>query len=250
LNRVKAENYLSFYHPNPKNLDKTKELNPQYTGQYYFVLDDKTARPIKKSWQDLDNYMKKHLENSEDESPLPNQQICKNLPKLVKIIFEILNNQNMLEKQNMPKKTEINNKRIHLKQNLNNSQEDIDESIKEQIYSIPFFSCTRDVQSYDEFIEKQDIEFFDYASDSQSNNSFVKNNAVSNLSDITDVDTNKYAKDNNLFAKKPKDLKDVYKEFLSKEYAEFMHILLPSTSQTGWAYIEDLNLQNFSWRKE
>ncbi|CAG8836726.1 10870_t:CDS:1, partial [Cetraspora pellucida] len=70
---------------------------------------------------------------------------------------------------------------------------------------------------------------------------------------------------------------DIYQEFLSEEYAEFMHLitrfhvqdplanafirffnkysnrddhLLPSTLQSGWAFIEDLNLPNFGWRKE
>ncbi|CAG8625728.1 6018_t:CDS:1 [Racocetra persica] len=196
-----------------------------------------SCNKVFKSWQDLGNHIKKYLENNEDELSLPNQQICKNSPKLVEIISGILNNQNILKKQNMPKKTEINNKRINLEQNLNNSQEDIDESIKEQIYSIPFFSCTRDIQNCDEFIEKQDIEFFDYASDSQSSNSSVGDNAVSDLSDITDVDTNKYAKDNDLFARKPKDLKDVYKEFLSKKYAEFMHIVIQFHIQNSLANV-------------
>ncbi|KAF0512880.1 zn-finger domain-containing protein [Gigaspora margarita] len=91
------------------------------------------------------------------------------------------------------------------------------------------------------------------------------------------VDINEYAEYDNLYAGKPRDLEDINQEFLSEEYAKFMHIitwfhvqdplanafiqffnkysncnnhLLPSISQGGWAFIEDLNLLYFGWREE
>ncbi|CAG8792058.1 32809_t:CDS:2, partial [Gigaspora margarita] len=88
---------------------------------------------------------------------------------------------------------------------------------------------------------------------------------------------NEYTEYNHLIFGQPKDPKDIYQEFLLEEYAEFMHIIprfrvqdplantfirffnkyskcddhsLPSTSQAGRAFIENLKLPNFSWRKE
>src|SRR5687767_5956420 len=94
---------------------------------------------------------------------------------------------------------------------------------------------------------------------------------------MTDVDANEYVEYNDLFAGTPTDAGDIYQEFLSEEYMEFMHMItrfhvqdplanafirffnkysnrddrpLPPTSQTGRAFIENLKPPNFGWRKE
>ncbi|KAF0413269.1 hypothetical protein F8M41_007766 [Gigaspora margarita] len=66
------------------------------------------------------------------------------------------------------------------------------------------------------------------------------------------IDINEYDEYDDLYARKPRDLKDINQKFPSEEYAEFMHIYsnrddhpLPSTSQGGQAFIEDLNLPYF-----
>ncbi|KAF0545528.1 zn-finger domain-containing protein [Gigaspora margarita] len=141
------------------------------------------------------------------------------------------------------------------------------------------------MEIYNEFTEREDIESFNY-SDSQSNASNEEYysdsqsdafNEESDLSDILEVDTNECIEYNDLLSNKPKDPEDIFQEFPSKEYAEFMNIItrfhvqdtltnafikffnkysnrndrpLPSTSKVGHTFIENLNLPNFGWRKE
>ncbi|CAG8710140.1 4298_t:CDS:1 [Cetraspora pellucida] len=241
--------------------------------------------------QVLGNHIKKHLDDSNEDLPLPNQT---NRINLVEITTRILNNQNKLERQNLSK-TDTNYKQICFERNLDNSLRDINSnvygSIEQQNPSTSSFNCISDIQNF-ESIEEQDVEFFDYSdlqsnisdksiekqdvgffdhsdhSDSQSNTS----DEQSDLSDITNVDINEYAEYDDLHSEKPKEPEDIYQEFSSEEYAEFMHIitwfhiqdplansficffnkysnrnnhLLPSTSQSGQAFIEDLNLPFF-----
>ncbi|CAG8597690.1 17252_t:CDS:2 [Funneliformis caledonium] len=101
--------------------------------------------------------------------------------------------------------------------------------------------------------------------------------AASDLLDMTEVNADDCAEYNALLTRIPIDSKDMYQEFPLEEYAEFMHMLtrfyiqdplanafikffnkysnrndypLPSTSQARRAFIENLNLSNFSWQKE
>ncbi|CAG8743433.1 15510_t:CDS:2, partial [Funneliformis caledonium] len=98
--------------------------------------------------------------------------------------------------------------------------------------------------------------------------------AASNLSDMTEVNADDCAKYNTLLIRIPIDSEDVYQEFSSEEYAEFMHMLtqfhiqdpltnafikffnkysnhndhpLPSTLQAVLVFIENLNLPNFAF---
>ncbi|RIB21028.1 hypothetical protein C2G38_2177764 [Gigaspora rosea] len=204
----------------------------------------------------------------------------------------------MLEEQNLAR-TDTN----YIKHNLNNSLKEVnsnvDRSIKQQNPNTLSFNCTSNIQTY-KFIEEQNLEFVDY-SDIQSNildksteerdvglidqsdhSDFQSNmsdgsDRQSDLSDITNIDINEYGEYDDLYAGKPRNLEDINQEFPSKEYAEFMHIVmrfhvqdplanafirffnkysnrddhsLSSTSQGGWAFIEDFNLPYFGWRKE
>jgi len=96
---------------------------------------------------------------------------------------------------------------------------------------------------------------------------------TSDLSDMTDIDANECIEYNNLFTGMLTDAEDIYQEFLSEEYMEFMHMIIrfrvqdPLTNtfirffnrylnqdnhpllltlQTGQAFIENLKLSNFS----
>ncbi|CAG8671540.1 17177_t:CDS:2 [Cetraspora pellucida] len=165
---------------------------------------------------------------------------------------------------------------------------DNSESNKGQNLDVSLFNYTNFSQSH-ESVKEQNIKFFNYANDFYSSNtsnnesivsdtsdsySNISNNesAVSDLLDITNTDINEFAEYNNLIARKWKGLEDIYQEFPSEEYAEFMNIitcfhvqdplanafirffnkysnhndyLLPSSSLTGWVFIKNLNLPNF-----
>ncbi|CAG8641417.1 11183_t:CDS:2, partial [Cetraspora pellucida] len=95
-------------------------------------------------------------------------------------------------------------------------------SIEQQNLSISSFNCISDIQNFESIEEQDDVGFFDHSdhSDSQSNTS----DKQSDLSDITNVDISEYAEYDDLHAGKPKEPEDIYQEFPSEEYAEFMHI--------------------------
>ncbi|RIB26737.1 hypothetical protein C2G38_2029966 [Gigaspora rosea] len=194
--------------------------------------------------------------DSNEDLVLPNQAVHTNL---VEITNRVLNDQNKLEEQNLVR-TDTN----YIEHSLNNS-------LNEDLEFVDYSDIQNNIS--DESTEEQDVELFDHSnySDSQSNTS-DRSDRQSDLSDITNIDINEYAKYDNLYAGKPRDLEDINQEFPLKEYAEFMHIvmrfcvqnplanafirffnkysnfddhLLPSTSQDGRAFIEDLNLPYF-----
>ncbi|CAG8649390.1 2571_t:CDS:2 [Cetraspora pellucida] len=185
--------------------------------------------------QALGNHVKKHLDDSDEDLSLPNKAIHTNL---VEITNRVLNNQNKLERQNLSVKKDMNYKQHCFKYNLDNSLEEINSNDVEFFDYNDFQSNTSDGS-----IEEQVIELFDQSdsqsndhsdsqsndhSDSQSNTSDVQ----SDLSDITDVDFNEYAEYDDLYSGKSKGPEDIYQEFLSEEYAEFMHLIT-------WFYVQD-----------
>ena len=227
--------------------------------------------------------MKKHFDDSDEDIPLPNQPIHRISQNLVETSTRILNNRNTSERRNLPERTEVNCKRARFEQDSYNSQKrvafDADESVEKPDFDISLPSYLSDPQNNNESIEGQDVEdlFFSYTSDSQSSNVSDEEDATSDLSDMTDVDANECVKYNDLFAGMLTDAGDIYQEFPSEEYMEFMHIIirfrvqdplantfirffnkylnrddrpLSPTSQTGRAFIENLKLPNFGWRKE
>ncbi|CAG8819061.1 4202_t:CDS:1, partial [Racocetra persica] len=199
--------------------------------------------------------------DSDEELPLSSQAVHTNL---VEITNRVLNDQNKY------------NSLIKINSN-------VDESIEKQNPSTSSFNCVSNIQNYeqdvkffdyqsnisDESIEEQSVELFDHSDiDSQSNTS----DEQSDLSDITDIDINEYIEYDALYTRRQNDPEDIYQVFLSEEYAEFMHIVtkfhiqdilanafirffnkysnrndypLPSISQRGQEFIEDLNLPNF-----
>ncbi|CAG8831657.1 3854_t:CDS:2, partial [Gigaspora margarita] len=60
-------------------------------------------------------------------------------------------------------------------------------------------------------------------------------NEESDLSDISKVDTNECIEYNDLLSDKPKDFENIFQEFLSKEYAEFMNIIMQFYVQDTFA---------------
>ncbi|CAG8509658.1 13682_t:CDS:2 [Cetraspora pellucida] len=182
-------------------------------------------------------------------------------------------------------------KKVFMNQQALDINSNVYGSIAQQNPSTSSFNCISNIQNF-ESIEEQDIEFFDY-SDLQSNTSYESiekqdvgffdhsdhsdsqsniSDKQSDLSDIINVDISEYAEYDDLHARKPKEPENIYQEFSSEEYAEFMHIItwfhvqdplansficffnkysncndhsLPSTSQSGQAFIEDLNLLFF-----
>ncbi|RIB05293.1 hypothetical protein C2G38_2047707 [Gigaspora rosea] len=178
----------------------------------------------------------------------------------------------------MSEKAKTNNKRNRFEYNLDNRQEraifNEDESIEVQNLGVPFSTFTKRIfESFNYSDSQSDVSNEEYYSDSQSDAS----NKESDLSDISEVKTNECIEYNDLLSAKPKDSEDIFQEFPSKEYAEFMNIImrfhvqdtlanafikffnrysnrndcpLPSTSKAGRTFIENLNLPNFGWRKE
>ncbi|CAG8479135.1 34206_t:CDS:2 [Racocetra persica] len=118
------------------------------------------------------------------------------------------------------------------KQNKDNFN--INESNKRLNLDISLVNHTNSSQSHNESIEEQDAKFFNTSnfhssytfddksrvsdsSASHSSNISDNKSTVSDLSDITNIDINKYAKYNNLISGKPKVPEDRYQEFLSKK---------------------------------
>ncbi|CAG8798331.1 12994_t:CDS:2 [Cetraspora pellucida] len=148
--------------------------------------------------QALGNHVKKHLDNSDEDLSFLNKVIHTNL---VEITNRILIDQNKLERQNLSVKKDINYKQHCFKYNLDNSLKEINSNV---------------------------IELFDQ-SDSQSNNHSDSQSNISDIQldllDITDVDFNEYTKYDDLYSGKSKGPEDIYQEFSSEEYAEFMHLI-------------------------
>ncbi|CAG8697629.1 12597_t:CDS:2, partial [Funneliformis caledonium] len=163
----------------------------------------------------------------------------------------------------MPERMEITCKGACIEQNLNIGQENVTFDVKE-------------ASDIDESIEGQDINILSFSctSEPQGSDPSDKEYAASDLSDMTEVNADDYAEYNALLTEIPIDLKDIYQEFPSEEYAEFMHMLtqfyvqdplanvfikffnkysnhndhpLLSTSQTRRTFIENLNLSNFEY---
>ncbi|CAG8543588.1 15698_t:CDS:1 [Funneliformis caledonium] len=217
-----------------------------------------SCNKVFKDRQALSNHIKTHLDNSDDDLPLSDQQICRIF--LIETT-RILNEKNIFERQTIPEKMETTCKRAHFEQNLNIGQENVAFDVK-------------GASNVDESIERQDIDILSSSctSESQGNNLSDEEYAASDLSDMTEVNANDCAEYNALLTEIPIDFEDVYQEFLSEKYAEFMHMLtrfhvqdplanvfikffnkysnhndhpLSLTSQARRAFIENLNLLNF-----
>ncbi|CAG8728210.1 15146_t:CDS:1, partial [Dentiscutata heterogama] len=78
--------------------------------------------------------------------------------------------------------------------------------------------------NYNEPTEGQDIEFFSSTNDSQSSNTSDDEYIIFDLLDTTDIDANEYIEFDHLFSEKLKNSENIYQEFLSEKYAEFMNI--------------------------
>ncbi|CAG8817179.1 1811_t:CDS:2, partial [Racocetra persica] len=206
--------------------------------------------------QALGNHIRKHLDDSDDDLPFPNQTISQiSSKKTTKV-----NDKSMSGRQNMFEETEIND--IPEKDNFN-----IDKSNKMLNLDILLVNHTNSSQSHDESIEEQDAEFFNasdfYSSNTSDDKSGVSDSStshssntsdneftVSDLSDIMNIDINEYSEYNNLISGKPTDLlANVFIRFFNK-YSNRNDYPLLLTLQTEQVFIENLNLPNFSWRKE
>ncbi|CAB4391951.1 unnamed protein product [Rhizophagus irregularis] len=169
----------------------------------------------------------------------------------------------------------------HIKTHLNNSDDDLSLSIQPiQRISQNTVKPTKQVQNVNKRIKedcsKRDLNTIFYSDDSDSQGSDEESMA-SELSYTTEVDANEYDEYNALFNEIRHDPEDIYQEFPSEEYAEFMNIVirfhvqdslanafirffnkysnrnnrpLPSTSQSGRQFFENLQLPNFDWRKK
>ncbi|CAG8845550.1 33610_t:CDS:2, partial [Gigaspora margarita] len=104
--------------------------------------------------------------------------------------------------------------------------------------------------NYNKPTKGQNIEFFSSAGNSQDSNTSNNEYVISDLSNTTNINPNKYVESNDLFSGIPKDPEDIYQEFPSEEYSNYNNYPLPIISQTGRAFIENLNLPSFGWRKE
>ncbi|CAG8592262.1 26300_t:CDS:2 [Dentiscutata erythropus] len=138
----------------------------------------------------------------------------------------------------------------------------IDESNIRQNLDVPLFNYKSVNSNYNKSTEGQDVEFFSFEDDSQGSNQFDDESVTSDLSDTTNVDANKYIESNDLFSEKPKDPKIYIKNSRQKNslanmfirffnrYSKCTDYPLLITLQTGRAFIENLKLPNFGWRKE
>jgi hypothetical protein len=217
-----------------------------------------------KDQQALGSHIKTHLDDSDEDLPLPNQMTHK-----IETTTQILNNQNLPERA--CKRICIDqNSNLNIDESIdNNSNLNIDESVEQNTNL-----------NIDEPIEEQEFDDFDFVLsdyDSQSSNSSDEESVVSDLSYITDVNADEYNEYDALFTGILNNPDNLYQNFPSGEYAEFMHMMtkfhvqnplanafirffnkysnrddnpLPSSLQAGREFMENLQLPNFGWRRE
>jgi hypothetical protein len=233
--------------------------------------------------QALGNHIKTHLDDSDDEDSqdlinMTFQNLNQNEFKEADVICKRALSDDVLSKE-----TDMMCKRVHIEQKSNDNQQ---ERINEFVVNSPgeFIEDSSDgfiEDSSDGFIEDSSDGFIEDSSDDEHDehvaNSSDEESVTSDLSYITNVDANKYTKYNALFNGVPSNPEDIRQEFPSEEYAEFMYIItrfhvqdslanmfiqffnkysnrddkpLPSTSQNGRTFMENLQLPNFGWREE
>src|SRR5436190_21083026 len=176
-----------------------------------------------KDRQALGNHIKTHLYDSDEDSQDP--------------IDTILHNQNEFNKRVRDISKEIACKRIHFEQQLNDGQQMFDEEINDSFFIKSQRNSSDDELmdeeslSSEEFVLSDDDEFIvssdeeSMASDNEFLESGDEGSVSSDLSYITNVNVNEYTKYDALYSEIPSNHENLYQEFPSKEYAEFMHMI-------------------------
>lgn len=206
--------------------------------------------------QALGNHMRTHLDDSDEDD----KEIL--IPSKTSYDTTTSNKSIFIEKNAC--------KRICIEQKTSSSNVDeVIDNDDEQIY-FP-------AQSQDENDDDDIVNFSNDESIAESSDETDKESVVSDLSYITNIDADEYNEYDALFSGLPSDPESIHHEFPSEEYAEFMHMItqfhvqdtlanafikffnkysnrsdkpLPSTSQSGRKFVEDLQLPSFSWHKE
>jgi len=230
------------------------------------------CKKVFKDRQALGSHIKTHLDDSDEDSNRSIQEISQNL---IEASTQILNDQTL-------EKTKVSCKRVRVEQDSNDFQRryglNINKSIEKQDQN-QNQEQDRD-QEQDQDQDQDGLDFTSgYESDSKSSGSSNSDeeSVTSDLSYITDVNADEYTEYDALFTGIPSNPDDMYQEFPSEEFAEFMQITtkfrvqdpladafirffnkysnrddnpLPSTSRVGREFIENLQLPNFKWRKK
>lgn len=223
--------------------------------------------------QALGSHVKIHLYDSDDDDlNYPINRVSQNI-EISQTTAWIIN-----DDQNISERTEV-----VCSQDPNDSQRtvldvgDIEEQDRVQVDIEEQDQVQGDIEEQDQV---QDLDNFDFVSDDESNSQSEEESVTSDNSDLsftTDVNADDYNEYSALFTGIPSDSDDVYQEFPSEEFAEFMHMMtkfrvqdplanafirffnkysnrndkpLPSTSQVGRAFVENLQLPGFKWQKE
>jgi hypothetical protein len=217
-----------------------------------------------KDRQALGNHIRKHQYDSDDDLPSQNQPVYQDPINSIDTAT-----QNLCNSTN--KKIKVDYK-MNIEENLINDQEN--SSIVRSVVSD--IESTKESLIFDEDFVASDEESFASTSDEElvvSDDESV----ASDLSYRTDVNVEEYVEYDAIFNEIPSDFSDIFQEFPSEEYAEFMYMItrfrvqdplanaiirffnkyskrndkpLPSTSQAGRVFMENLQLPNFGWRKE
>ncbi|CAB4421733.1 unnamed protein product [Rhizophagus irregularis] len=227
---------------------------------------------ILKDRQALGSHIRTHLYDSDDEDS--NHPIYGNSQNVIETTH-------IISDQSISERTEAGcTKKVRVEKSLDNFQRTvpgIDESVEEQDQVQEQYQVQEQVQVQVQD-QAQDLNNFDFVLDHESDSQNSDEESVtSDLSFTTDVNADDYNEYSALFTGIPSDPNDVYQEFPSEEFAEFMHMItkfrvqdplanafirffnkysnrddkpLPSTSQVGREFVENLQLPGFKWRKE
>jgi hypothetical protein len=216
-----------------------------------------------KDRQALGNHIRTHLDDSDEDIPLTNQSFHDTS-------IQIHNPNIFTEETNVTIHVERN---IHVERRSNdNQQEEITFDADGDAQNINI-SSSAESQSDDEEVAN----FSDNESMTESSDASDEDSVTSDLSHITNVDANEYTEYDALFSEISDDPENIQQEFPSEEYAEFMHMItqfrvqdslanafikffnkysnrndkpLPSTSQAGRIFVENLQVPSLDWRKE
>ncbi|CAB5345933.1 unnamed protein product [Rhizophagus irregularis] len=216
-----------------------------------------------KDRQALGNHIRTHLDDSDEDIPLTNQSFHDTS-------IQIHNPNIFTEETNVTIHVERN---IHVERRSNdNQQEEITFDADGDAQNINI-SSSAESQSDDEEVAN----FSDNESMTESSDASDEDSVTSDLSHITNVDANEYTEYDALFSEISDDSENIQQEFPSEEYAEFMHMItqfhvqdsfanafikffnkysnrndkpLPSTSQAGRIFVENLQVPSLDWRKE
>jgi len=214
-----------------------------------------------KDRQALGNHIRKHQYDSDNDLPSQNQLVYQDPINLIDTTT-----QNLCDSTN--KKIKVDYK-INVEENLINDQRSL--SIVRSLVSD--IESTKESLIFDENFAASDEERFISTSDEEL---IVSDDepVASDLSYRIDINVEKYVEYDAMFNEIPSDFSDIFQEFPSEEYAEFMYMVtrfcvqdplanaiirffnkyskrndkpLPSISQAGWVFIENLQLPNFGW---